>query len=517
MYAIIGVLAVAAASITLIPRGPPATSSPGDLVDDSTEQSIANFERQFCGPGAQPNSSSFVSEKVLPSECEMPLGITVDGEGNVWYASTKKGMLGRYDPQANNFEEFLIPSWPARSGPTEFSMVWAVKADGQGNVWLTDDKASVLWRFNQEAGTFDSFNSPARNPISFDFDADGNMYLVGVRSKSLYFGDVSQMKPGTSEGFTEIRLPLGEFDGIDDFRVSSGSVAVDAERNAVWTTVLAFQQKGQVFRYDVATQDVKVFDLPQELSSPVGTAVDGDGNLWVTDHGTSVFFMVDAEDGSQTRYVTSPASPRIYGGTVPPNAYTLPYWIQHHGGELWFNQHQGNKISRFDPSTQTMIEYWIPTQNELWANCPEGAPTCGVANALQFAVDRQGGDAWFTEWSQNKIGSVDAQAEIPLSVSAPEEVTVSRGDSVEIRLNISSSDDFAGRMVASGTMSYTGELGDSTGIFSEQSISLDAGQSKQVSFVFTPTESLTEGQYVLMLGAEDDEIAVLKAVRVNVN
>jgi hypothetical protein len=75
-------------------------------------------------------------------------------------------------------------------------------------------------------------------------------------------------------------------------------------------------------------------------------------------------------------------------------------------------------------------------------------------------------------------------------------------------------DGFEGRMSASGTLTTTGGLGGSTGIFSEEQVAVNG--SKQVSFVFTPAADLAPGQYTLMLGAEDDEVAVLKAVRVNV-
>ncbi len=534
-YVAIGILAIVAVSITLIPRGSPGlqSGSPfGNLgnsenpaVDNSKEQSIKAFKERFCGDG-RANSNSYVTELVLPSECELPLGITV-GDGRVWYVSTKHGTLGSYNLSDKKFEEYLIPAWPARSDPTDFNMAWAAKADGRGNVWFTDDRQGLLWRFNIANGTFDSFKSPASNPISFDFDADGNVYLVGVRSKALYFAEVSKMQPGTSDGFTEIKLPLDAFANIEQSRVSSGSVAVDRERDAVWTTVLAFQQKGQVFRYDVATKDIRVFDLPQELNSPVGTTVDAGGNLWVTDHGTNIFFKVDAGDGSMTRYVTSIASPRIYGGeSTPPNAYTLPYWIGLDSqGNIWFNQHTGNKISRFDPSTETTTEYWVPTQNELWANCPEGAQICGLANVLQMSVAPDGGRVWFTEWSENKIGYVDAGRQVPFSVAAPQdEITVKRGDSAEIKLDVSSSSSSNGagsspsaaRMIASSNITPTGGLGDSTGIFSQQSVELPAGGSRQVSYVFTPAASLPAGQYILMLGAENDEVSVLKAVRVNV-
>src|SRR3954470_17736333 len=82
-----------------------------------------------------------------------------------------------------------------------------------------------------------------------------------------------------------------------------------------------------------------------------------------------------------TRFVTSIASPRIYGGSTPPNAYTLPYWIDKGAdGSLWFNEHTGNKIGRFDPEELALVEYWIPSQNRAWSLCPPEARACGIAN-----------------------------------------------------------------------------------------------------------------------------------------
>jgi len=43
-----------------------------------------------------------------------------------------------------------------------------------------------------------------------------------------------------------------------------------------------------------------------------------------------------------------------------------------------------------------------------------------------------------------------------------------------------------------------------------------ADDTKQVSYVFTPAADLAAGQYTLMVGAENKDVAVLKAVRVNV-
>ena len=71
-----------------------------------------------------------IAEVALPTECEMPVGIAIDG-AKVWYVSTKRGLLGSYDTAAGTFNEYEIPSWPTRSLPftavPSWSMSWTVK------------------------------------------------------------------------------------------------------------------------------------------------------------------------------------------------------------------------------------------------------------------------------------------------------------------------------------------------------------------------------------------------------
>jgi virginiamycin B lyase len=283
-------------------------------------------------------------------------------------------------------------------------------------------------------------------------------------------------------------------------------------------SLLSFQQqKGELFQYDIETNKfIRIVDLPSDLGAPVGIALDNSGNVWVADHGTSTFFKYEPGTNAITKFVTSIASSKIYGGSTPPSAYTLPYWIYKGvDGSLWFNEHTGNKIARFDPEGLRLVEYWIPSQNRAWSLCPEGATSCGLANAMQFAIgpDNQ---VWFTEWTENKIGRLDASKEVPIVVSAPSEVTVAKGQSTEIKVTVNASGDFSGQMMAAGTFMPNGALGNSTGIFSEQSLSLTAGGSKEVSFTFTPATDLPQGQYVMMLGAGNDDVSSMKAVKVKI-
>ncbi|MDQ3948412.1 MAG: hypothetical protein M3218_04730, partial [Thermoproteota archaeon] len=457
----------------------------------------------------------------LPTECEMPVGIAIDGS-KVWYVSTKPGLLGEYDSAAGTFSEYEIPLWPTRSLPftavPSWSMSWTVKLDGaNGNVWFTDQNNTV-WRFNQATEAFDMFRVPAKYPSMMDFDSNGNLYFIGINSQALFFGNVSKMENATSEGFREISLPLEGFAGINLDLVTAGGLVVDKERNDVWVSLLAFQQKkGQLFQYDIESDRViRIVDLPPDLGSPVGMELDKYGNVWVADHGTSTFFKYDPGVDNITRFVTSIASPKIYGGSTPANAYTLPYWIHKGGnGSLWFNEHTGNKIARFDPEELALIEYWVPSQNRAWTLCSPEATACGIANVMQFAVNDDN-QLWFTEWTENKIAKLDGSKQVPISVSTPVEITVARGESTEIKVTVSASTDFAGQMIAAGTFTPNGALGNSTGIFSEESISVSSGGSKEVSYTFTAADNLDRRQYMIMLGAGNDDLSYMKAVRVNI-
>ena len=49
-----------------------------------------------------------------------------------------------------------------------------------------------------------------------------------------------------------------------------------------------------------------------------------------------------------------------------------------------------------------------------------------------------------------------------------------------------------------------------------QSFSLELTQTKEVSFIFTPASDLGTGEYTLMLGAQNDAITIMKAIKVHI-
>jgi hypothetical protein len=72
-------------------------------------------------------------------------------------------------------------------------------------------------------------------------------------------------------------------------------------------------------------------------------------------------------------------------------------------------------------------------------------------------------------------------------------------------------------MLSSSSLTRNGDLGNSTGSFSQDKFNLKkAGDSKEVSYIFTAASNLKPGQYVLMVGADTSPLTVLKAIRINI-
>jgi virginiamycin B lyase len=501
----------------------------GDQIEASKQQAIEKFKNQFCGINSKPNSNQYVKEIKLDKECEMPLAIAYDDsvEG-LWYISTKQGSLILYQPDRQIFTKYDIPIWLSRDKPIDSSQVWDLKLDPSNeNLWFTDEKQNLIWKFSKEKKEFEHFKIPETNlsfgtiyPVSIDFDNNGHIFFAGIRSHSLWSGNLNLMKTGTSEGIAPIPLPIDDFKDFDPSLVSTGSIAVDKKNNNVWVSVLAFGYKGQIYKYDITNKSFKKYDLG-DLPSPVGITIDEKGSIWISDHGTSIFVKLNSINSSLTKFVTSTASPKIFAGDkINSQAYTLPYWMKKgQNDSIIFNEHTGNKIGKFFPDELKLVEYWIPSQNKQFGQCKPDVPenSCGIGNVLQLTDETDNKLIWFTEWSENKIGYVNTSIPLPFSFNTKEkEITLSPGESKEIKFEITAHTDSLLHPISSSTFTPSGELGTSYGVFSENSINLKKDESKEISFVFTLSNDVAMGDYMLMLGSEDDLISISKAILIKV-
>jgi len=206
--------------------------------------------------------------------------------------------------------------------------------------------------------------------------------------------------------------------------------------NSVWITEITTQKIVHyeiINRGDLVGNITKVAEFPTDnkttLSSPTDLFVDN-GTVWLTEHGTSFLTEFDLSSGTIVRF---PTSQNVFHAT------TLPFWIRgiNEGRDLWFNEHEGNKLAYFDSVNKTMIEYNIPSRpNDGYLTYP-----------LNIATDPQDANVlWFSEWNTDKIGKINGHIQIPFSISA---------DADEVILNNDASKETVVNLDVTGQSSYS--------------------------------------------------------------
>ncbi len=147
----------------------------------------------------------------------------------------------------------------------------------------------------------------------------------------------------------------------------------------------------------------------EKLLTPNGSVVSDDGIIWLADTTSSSFFSFDPLTEQFIQYVTADPTLSTYGNQtgIVKSPISRPYWIESDDtGRIVFNSQTANNISVMDPTTQSLVEYHVPSKNPHWADCDPGTGVmlndCGLAQIFDFTIDDE--KIWFTEWVEIILG-----------------------------------------------------------------------------------------------------------------
>jgi virginiamycin B lyase len=289
---------------------------------------------------------------------------------------------------------------------------------------------------------------------------------------------------------------------------SNNSSNNNDNNNTVWFTAVDFPEGGKIVRFDMNKEEFEIFELPIGSGVPIGIAEDDKGRLWINNHATNLFFMFDPLIEEVVQYSTSLPTSRN-------STTTLPYWNAFRDGKVWFNEHEGNAMAYFDIANSTLVEYQIPTRSEIWGN---------TSNALKFALDCEG-SAWFTEWTENKIGVLDSKKsdDLPIWLSVSKNSIIfdrknpagKQEESLQIFVYPNRSNlEEPVKMTVAGSMSYLGRLWNMTGQFSKDVLYFpkESMEPYMVTLKVKPIQDLVPGNYTLTVGARYESITYSKIV-----
>ncbi|QUC65053.1 lyase [Nitrosopumilus sp. K4] len=506
------VLLLASTVAIAIPGIAPDDESADITITGTPADNFPDEQRpQFCG-SSNAKSTPYVQEFSIPTECTSPLAIVADYDGNVWFAQTNTGKVAKFDPKTEIFSEYENPSWP-KGGR---SMMWGIDFSPDGYVWFTDEAYDSLWRFSPETQKYQRVAYPSEgNSLPQRLQIDGSQIIVNdFTGNKVTFLDPTQ----TGEDLNYLSLPSPVDNSV------TGDFAVDRDDN-LWYTNWLFQESGVLVKYDhtgfqksVANSEedslplfdfIEIFELPDSVLTPNGAVVSPDGRVWLADTSSSHFFSFDPQTEQFTQYVTSDPQLMTYGNFsgVIKTPISRPYWIDVDPvGRLVFNEQTANSIAVMDPTTESLVEYSIPSRNPFWGDCGD-ATNCGIAQVFDFAIDGQ--KIWFTEWVENNIGVIDTSKKLPLSVDLESNtLSMKTGESKSVTFTLSpqSQNDVSD---VSLIMSDTHDFIDVVTNY-PKTFQLDFDGPRPVETTIFVDGSAIPGTYKILLGAQTEHVSISK-------
>jgi virginiamycin B lyase len=495
------------ASVALLSGGrAPAQSNPntGTTITGTPADNYPDNKRPtFCETGPA-QSSKYITEIKIPTACTQPLAINVDPSGDVWFTESNTGNLAKFDPSSKTFQEFNNAQW--QKG--EKSMMWGLGTAQDGNIWFTDSQHNLVWKFNPTDKSYTRFTFPKSTTSEGSFPQ-----MLLIDGKNAYVNDFTGKKigvfttdhTGPELGVTTIPSPPGNYNFT--------STMVTDSTGKVWYTVWIYQQGGSLVSYDQKTGNYTQYTLPQEVQAPNGIAIDSTGKLWIMDTASSLFYDFDPTSKQFTGHLTSPPPVSTYGNAsgLIKTPISRPYWNHFDDkGRLWFNEQVANSLGVFDPSTQSLVEYLIPSKNPNWSDCGT-LQDCGVAQVLDFTVENN--KVWFTEWVENNIGVLDSSIPLPIDVSASDtSITVHRGQNATISLNITPQE----QLTYPVSIITANTAGIQNILIKPQDTQITVDKSKTVKVTISADNFSVTGTYKVLIGARYNDVTVSKYVSVTI-
>src|SRR2546427_9610851 len=407
----------------------------------------------------QPSSNSPITEFPIPYANPGPNAIVSAPNHIFWFVEYNKGEIGEFNETSKAFSQIPIP--PETGGAIRASLA----LDGLGRIWFTDQNKNnpSVWVLDASASpvVFHQYltNTPNSTPV-FVIVENGNNDVWYPDTTANNIGKIDHL----TGQMTKFTLPTSN-SGPAELAFQNGT-------SYLWVTE-SFANK--VARFDTASSSFQEFTPSISLVSPVGIAVDKNGNVWVSEHGASSIAELIPSNSTFRKYPT--AQPSTYKTTAPA---TIPIDKQ---GRFWFVEHFGNKVGRLDHATGIMDEFAIPTS--------------GLAYSIRNALDLRA-NFWFTEYTANQLGMIPSNATSPVvasSMLAPLAVNAGQTVTSQISLSVTTVSSVTVNLNVTSTFTTYGQTSASEVVLSNYTLALDPNQAKTVTLMITPDGNLPSGLY----------------------
>ncbi len=207
-----------------------------------------------------PESEEFV-EFLLPTKNAQPYDIAADSKGRIWFVEKNAGAIGYLDQSTQKVVEISIG---AGSNPM------GITVDDKDDVWIGEVNGNYIGKYQPDTKIFRKFtiNVHAAQPGQMRFDKSGKLWFCQPHTKQL-----GVLIPDV-EAFSVVDL-VGGYNAVPQ------ALAISAD-NRVW---VVDSMMGNISYFDPATLKWGLFNIGGTHSQPMGIAIDSKGDIWFTESG----------------------------------------------------------------------------------------------------------------------------------------------------------------------------------------------------------------------------------------
>lgn len=424
-----------------------------------------------------PSRFGGVTEFALPSPLRDPNAPIAASDGSVWFGEQSVPGLAHFFPTNRTLVEYAWP-FPYSAPPSPGGIcgnktdIWGVQA-WNGKIWASDPIGDQLVSMDPSSGMVSTLRIPTNSSFPYTITLGPNDTLWFTE---LYGSKIGEVFPNGT--LHEFQLPGG-------ISATPAQIVFENSSTGFYDDVGQGATRGGIYSFNPAHFAPNLVG-GQKLNYPSSLTLTQDA-VWVALHGSSSVASYNFATKTWSYYPTSP---------VDWNPTTLPYFVAANGSSVWVNEHFGNRIAHLDPIHQSLTEY----------SESKGAVNGSIiGNTLTFAL---GNDrAWFTAWTGNLLGYVDATYSPGFYTDVAQSTTllIQSGHSASVDL-----------LIHDPTYSGTVTLGfaDSEALtsrpsnlsFSVPSTSLSltgGGQTTSINVTISASLSISPGTYWAMLTATD--------------
>src|SRR5258707_792452 len=239
-----------------------------------------------------------ITEYDLPNPLIQPHDVVLDREGSVWYSDFGQMFLGKMDAKTGKVTQYPIPV--VKPGWSEGTL--DLEIDRDDNPWVGVMYQSAIAKIDRKTEKFRMWTTPKE----WDTDAGqlGHIAIEGTHSD-----------------------------------------------NKVW---IKNSDGGHIYRLDLVSdrmENLGAFKDPKsgKRIGTYGIHSDAQNNAYLLDFAAGNIVRIDAKTRNAIVYPTPTPDSRPRRGRVD------------HEGRLWFAEYQGNAIGMFDPRTERITEWKVPT------------------------------------------------------------------------------------------------------------------------------------------------------------